>query len=80
MFFSRFNRSDSGLTSRETPFERDFLDSIRLGRLDLIVGQTRDGTRRAELLKNWEFVKRCAKEAAHVDNPEVVRSVWLNWQ
>ncbi len=25
------------------------------------------------MLKNWEFVKRCAKEAAHADNPDVVR-------
>ena len=73
--FSRFNRSDSGLTSRETPFERDFLESIRVGRTDLIVAQSRDGTRRSEMLKNWEFVKRCAKEAAHADNPEVVRLV-----
>jgi hypothetical protein len=26
-----------------------------------------------QLAKNWEFVKRCAKEVARSDGPEVVR-------
>ena len=81
-FYSRFNRSDPGLATRETQFERDFLESIRLGKVESIQLLSRDSIRRLEMSKNWEFVKRCAKEAAHADNPEIVRSeinrFWMN--
>ena len=83
--FFRFNRSDSGLASRETPFEREFLDSIRLGKVESIQALSRDSARRLEMSRNWEFVKRCAKESAHTDDPEIVRldfpdnlSIWKN--
>jgi hypothetical protein len=72
--FFRFNRSDSGLASRETPFEREFLDSIRLGKVESIQALSRDSARRLEMSRNWEFVKRCAKESAHTDDPKIVRS------
>ena len=59
--------------ARETQLERELLDSIQSGQLAHLQILAKDGSKRCKLLKNWEFVKRCAKEVAHTDNPEVVR-------
>ncbi len=75
-FFLRFLREESclaGASGDQSRPEHDFLEALRSGDCEGVREALRDPARSVAVQQNWNYVRKCVKEAVGTADAELIK-------